>query len=43
MPVDTPAKYLLGGYKQGVQISGALKFEADLVIFDEANSSSEPS
>ncbi len=35
MPVDTPVKYLSGGYKQGVQISRALVFEADLVILDE--------
>ncbi|MCD6300589.1 MAG: sugar ABC transporter ATP-binding protein [Staphylothermus sp.] len=35
MPVDTPVKYLSGGYKQGVQISRAFTFEADLVILDE--------
>ena len=35
MPVDTTVKYLSGGYKQGVQISRALLFEADLVILDE--------
>lgn len=35
MPVDTPVRYLSGGYAQGVQISRALAFEADLVIMDE--------
>jgi len=35
MPVETPVKYLSGGYQQGVQISRALVFEADLVILDE--------
>jgi simple sugar transport system ATP-binding protein len=35
MQVDTPVKYLSGGYMQGVQISRALTFEADLVILDE--------
>jgi len=35
MPVDTSVKYLSGGYKQGVQISRALIFEADLVMLDE--------
>lgn len=35
MPVETPVKYLSGGYQQGVQISRALLFEADLVLLDE--------
>jgi len=33
--VDSPVKYLSGGYQQGVQISRALTFDADLVILDE--------
>ncbi len=33
--VDTPANYLSGGYQQGVQISRALVFDADVVILDE--------
>ena len=32
---DFPVKYLSGGYKQGVQITRALCFEADLVMLDE--------
>ena len=35
IPPDFPVKYLSGGYKQGVQITRALCFEADLVILDE--------
>ncbi len=35
IPSDFPVKYLSGGYKQGVQITRALCFEADLVILDE--------
>ncbi|GAB6100831.1 ATP-binding cassette domain-containing protein [Thermococcus atlanticus] len=33
--VDTPVNYLSGGYQQGVQISRALVFDADVVILDE--------
>lgn len=35
MPVETPIKFLSGGYQQGVQISRAILFEADLVLLDE--------
>jgi len=38
MPVETPVKFLSGGYQQGVQISRAILFEADLVLLDEPTS-----
>ncbi len=33
--VDVPVRSLSGGYQQGVQISRAIAFEADVVILDE--------
>ena len=35
LPPDMPVMNLSGGYRQGVQISRALTFEADVVILDE--------